>query len=114
MNDETPKGRSKSIAGPFMPIFERHDRKDGSAAQYTRTRYNSWTDMLPIFLRGSNSASSSPVSPSPLQKTLNTNGGESPSEKSSPKEITNEKDTRQGPLETDLFWLVLNDMGEPK
>lgn len=109
MNEEASKGRSKSIAGPFMPIFDRHDRKDASAAR-SGSRYNSWTEMLPIFFRGSHSQSNSPVTPSPLQKNMGSNTVDT----LNGTKQNLEKDVRQGPLETDLFWLVLNDMGEPK
>ena len=106
---DTTRNRSNSFAGPFLSLNLQTSNKtfsqetiENQEGCYGRSaaRSNSWSSMvLPSFIK-KRCPSSSGFIKSPIERQK--------------KEDNEFNDTRQGPLETDLFWLVLHDLSESK
>lgn len=103
MNDPT-RSRRNSISDYFFPSFrlrssctDRHEELNEGC-----NRSKSWTSIIPSFLQKN-------CTPPTPKTSMSLPQDESVLEAKIPA-----KDTRQGPLETDLFWLVYRDLSESR
>lgn len=108
MNEST-RSRRYSISEGFFPSFRLRTSRnvDYEANEFdegcnTQHRSKSWSSIIPSFFKKS-------CAPQNSRTSIGLPQDNSILEKSN-----TVMDTRQGPLDTDLFWLVLHDLSESR